>query len=101
MSSTDSHAGYKSYWVTWVILLVITGIMLVIDVSPMSKLVVIGLLMAAMIVKAVLIGGQFMHLRFEKPGLVVAVAGSVIFLGTYLFILIVFDALRISHMVKP
>jgi cytochrome c oxidase subunit IV len=99
--SGGSQPSYKIYWVTWAVLLVLTGVMLVVDVSPMSKAIVIGLLMAAMIVKAVLIAGQFMHLRFEKPGLVLAVAGTVIFLAAFLFVLISFDGLRISQMVKP
>lgn len=101
MGGSHPETSYKAYWVTWLILLAITGIMLVADASPFSRTVVIGILMAAMIVKAALIGGQFMHLCFEKPGLVLAVAGTVLFLAAFLFVLISFDGLRISDMVKP
>jgi len=100
MSGTHSQISYKSYWKVWGVLLVITGIMLLVEVSPFSRLIVAVLLMAAMMVKAVLIGAQFMHLRFEKPGLVLALAGTVLFFAAFLFILISFDALRILKMIQ-
>lgn len=68
---------------------------------PFSRVVVASLLLLAMMAKAALIGAQFMHLRFEKPGLVWAVAGTVLFIAAFLFISISFDALRILHMVQP
>jgi cytochrome c oxidase subunit IV len=101
MSETGSTASYKGYWITWGIMLVITGIMLAADSLPWSKVLVIGLLLAAMLVKVALIGGEFMHLRFEKPALMWAVAGCILFFSAFLFILIAFDGMRISRMVQP
>jgi caa(3)-type oxidase subunit IV len=101
MNGTHSPAGYKQYWVVWGILLTITSVMLAAEFLSWSKTFVIGLLLAAMMLKAFLIGGQFMHLRFEKPGLVLAVAGAILFLSAFLFILISRDALRILRMVQP
>lgn len=101
MDKTQQQANYKSYWITWGVLLAITAVMLFAEVSPFSRIVVAVLLLAAMAVKALLIGGQFMHLRYEKPGFVLAVAGTVVFLAAFLFILISFDGLRIARMVKP
>lgn len=101
MYKTHGETNYKSYWITWGVLLAITGLMLFAEVSPFSRMAVAVLLLTAMAVKALLIGGQFMHLRYEKSGLVLAVAGTVLFLAAFLFILISFDGLRIARMVKP
>ena len=100
MSETGS-ASYKGYWITWGIMLVITAIMLATDSMPWSKVVVVGLLLVAMLVKVALIGGEFMHLRFERPALIWAVAGTILFFSAFLFILIAFDGLRISRMLQP
>ena len=101
MSDTHRRAGYRTYWVTWGILLAITGFMLVADSLSWPKTFLVVLLMAAMMVKALLIGGQFMHLRYERPGLIWAVAGTILFLSAFLFILISFDGLRILKMIQP
>jgi cytochrome c oxidase subunit IV len=101
MSETSSATSYKGYWITWGIMLVITGIMLVADNLPWSKFAIIGLLLVAMLVKVSLIGGEFMHLRFEKPALIWAVAGCILFFSAFLFILIAFDGLRIAKMLQP
>ena len=99
MSKKQLEPTYRSYWVVWGILLFLTGAMLFAEVTSFPRLLVAYLLLFAMASKALLIGAQFMHLRFEKPGLVWAVAGTVFFLGLFLFILISFDGLRILKMV--
>jgi len=101
MSETDSKASYKGYWITWGIMLVITAIMLLGDSLSWSKPAIVGLLLVAMLVKVALIGGEFMHLRFEKPALIWAVAGCILFFSAFLFILIAFDGLRIARMLEP
>ena len=101
MSATGSDAGYKGYWITWGIMLAITAVMLVTDSLPWSKFLVVGLLFAAMLIKVALIGGEFMHLRFEKPALIWAVAGCILFFSAFLFMLIAFDGVRIARMVQP
>jgi len=101
MSETGSAASYKGYWITWGIMLVITAIMLLADNLPWSKTAVIALLVVAMLIKVALIGGEFMHLRFEKPLLIWAVAGCMLFFSAFLFILIAFDGVRIEHMLRP
>jgi cytochrome c oxidase subunit IV len=101
MSETGSAASYKGYWITWGIMLVITAIMLIADSLAWPKVAVIGLLLVAMLIKIALIGGEFMHLRFEKPLLIWTVAGCILFFSAFLFILIAFDGLRIAHMLRP
>jgi cytochrome c oxidase subunit IV len=101
MSATGSDAGYKGYWITWGIMLAITAVMLVTDSLPWSKALVVELLFVAMLIKVALIGGEFMHLRFEKPALIWAVAGCILFFSAFLFVLIAFDGVRIARMVQP
>ena len=93
------EAGYKAYWVTWGVLLALTALMLVTETASLARTVLVGVLLVAMMVKASLIGAEFMHLRSERPLLVLIVAGTVLFLAAFLFILISFDATRISKMV--
>jgi len=101
MSGTHPAASYKGYWITWGILLALTAVMLLAEVLSLPAAVVVAILLAAMLVKATLIGAQFMHLRFENAALIVAVAGSILFFSAFLFILIAFDGLRILKMVQP
>lgn len=101
MSGTHAEIGYKKYWITWGILLAFTAFMLVAEYLPFSRTVIVVLLLVAMMFKASLIGGRFMHLSSERAGLVWAVAGTVLFLSAYLFALLVPDGLRILHMVQP
>jgi cytochrome c oxidase subunit IV len=101
MGGIHAEGSYKGYWVTWAILLVITGVMLATELLPWSKSLVVGLLLVAMLIKITLIGSEFMHLRFERPALVLAVAGSILFFSAFLFILIAFDGLRIFKMLQP
>ena len=54
------------YWITWGILLVITVAMLAAEKFHMPRWFLVLFLLAFMMVKAAMIGGNFMHLRFEK-----------------------------------
>ena len=56
---------YKMYWVNWFILLVITLAMLGAEALHMSRWVLVPFLLLFMMVKATMISGSFMHLRFE------------------------------------
>ena len=76
---------YKVYWVTWGILLLITVAMLVAEKFHMPPVVLILFLLAFMMVKAVMIGGTFMHLRFEKANLGIMVASGILVTSLILF----------------
>jgi cytochrome c oxidase subunit IV len=72
----DTQAGaspYRIYWVTWAILLVITLAMLAAEEFHMPRWFLLVFLLIFMMVKAVMIAGNFMHLRFEKRNLAVMV----------------------------
>ena len=95
-----SHAttSLKTYWVTWSVLLVLTLIMLVLDQTPMSRLLFVLVMVAAMLTKATLIAGTFMHLRFERVAFVLMIVVGLFINGVILYGLIVPDAIRIFGM---
>ena len=76
---------YKIYWVTWGILLVITVAMLLAEKFHMPPWFLILFLLAFMMTKAVMIGGTFMHLRFENKNLAVMVAAGILVTSLILF----------------
>jgi caa(3)-type oxidase subunit IV len=66
MSDENKAANpYKMYWVNWGILLVITVAMLGAEAIHMPRWVLIPFLLVFMMVKATMISGSFMHLRYE------------------------------------
>jgi cytochrome c oxidase subunit IV len=89
----------RLYWTTWGVLLLVTLVMLWLDTAPVSRGLLVTVLLGAMAVKAALIAGNFMHLRHEHRGLVLTVVLGLFALGVVLYVLIVPDALRIRDMV--
>lgn len=108
MAETRAAGGYAIYWRIWMILLVVTLVMVFVDrpaalalgggepMVPAGLLVFI--LVVAMLFKAQLIAGYFMHLRFEGMYLRVSVAVGLLVLSAILFFLILPDGLRILEM---
>jgi caa(3)-type oxidase subunit IV len=97
-----AHApGYGTYIRIWLVLLALTVVMLFLDTAPVPRGLLIGVLVVAMLAKAGLISGWFMHLRFERLVLGLAVALGLLLNGAILFVLIAPDSLRIFRMVSP
>jgi cytochrome c oxidase subunit IV len=90
----------RIYWITWGILLAFTLVMLWADSASIPRLVFVVFMVAAMLTKASIIGANFMHLRFERVGLVLTAIVGLLVTGTVLYILIAPDAVRIHHMVQ-
>lgn len=88
----------RVYWITWAVLLAVTVMMLVIDGADIARTPLVALLLGAMVVKAVLIAGNFMHLRFEQAGIVLTVVVGLFVCGLVLYVLIAPDAARIHQM---
>jgi len=88
----------KLYGTTWLALLALTGVMLLVDGSPLPRAALLAVLLSAMLLKASLIGANFMHLRSERLPLTVMVIVGLLVTGTILFVLIAPDAVRISTM---
>jgi cytochrome c oxidase subunit IV len=85
MTDTSAGSPYKVYWVTWAILLVITVGMLAAEALHMPRWFLVAFLLAFMMVKAVMIGGNFMHLRYEKRNLSVMVALGILLTSFILY----------------
>ena len=83
---------------TWVILLVITVAMLVAERFHMPRAFLVVFLLAFMMVKAVMIGGNFMHLRFERRNLAFMVSGGILVTSLILYLFITPEA---RHVLSP
>ncbi len=95
---TDSFAGYGVYWRTWSFLLLLTAFMFFLDSVQMPRTPFVLLMLVAMLTKATLIAGVFMHLRQESLDLVIAIGVCTIGCVLLLYGLTVVDAVRILRM---
>lgn len=94
---TETHGGspYRIYVVTWAILLVVTVAMLMAEKLHMPRWFLVAFLLAFMAVKAAMIGGNFMHLRYEHRRLVVVVAAGLVVTSLILFAYIAPESLSV------
>ncbi len=83
---------------TWGALLAVTLVMLALDGAPIARPVLVTALLVAMTIKAVLIAGNFMHLRHERGGLILTVVLGLFVMAIILYGLMVPDAIRIREM---
>ncbi len=86
---------YRTYWRIWGILLVLTLVMIGTEAVDLPRTAGLVLLIAAMLTKATLIGGWFMHLRFERASLVWPLVASTIITAAFLYFLLIPDALGV------
>ncbi len=103
--------GHGLYWRIWLILLIVTLVMIFIDRPAAQALrgeeplvaswVLVLILLLAMLLKAFLIAGYFMHLRFEKMFLQLSVLVGLLINGAILYGLIAPDGVRIFGMLNP
>jgi caa(3)-type oxidase subunit IV len=91
----QGHTSYRTYWIAWVLLLGLTLVMILAESFRLPAAFTILVLVAAMLVKAAVIGGWFMHLRYERLTLVVTVVVGTLATAAVLFFLLVPDALAI------
>ena|SRR5215472_11332964 len=78
MSAPTSHNPYAIYVKTWILLLIVTVAMLASESFHMPRIFLALYLLIFMLVKAAMIGGNFMHLRYEKANLVFIVAAGIL-----------------------
>ena len=88
---------YRIYRITWVILLIITVAMLASEALHLPRWFLVVFLVAFMMVKASMIGGNFMHLRYERPSLAVVVAGGILITSLILFSFITREAHHVAR----
>jgi cytochrome c oxidase subunit IV len=88
----------KTYWTAWAVLLGITLTMVWADGATIPRMAYLLVMVGAMLLKASIIGGNFMHLRSERLPLVLTVVVGLLVTATVLFALIAPDAMRIHDM---
>jgi caa(3)-type oxidase subunit IV len=96
----EKHTSYRTYWVAWALLLVLTVIMLLTEAFRLPAIVTVLVLIGAMMVKATVIGGWFMHLRYEHKGLVAAVVLGTLATAAALFLLLAPDGISMYHLAQ-
>ena len=84
-SATAHGSPYRIYWVTWGILLVITVAMLAAERFHLPRLFLVLFLVVFMLVKATMITGNFMHLRYEQRNLAFIVGAGLLVTSAILF----------------
>lgn len=84
---------YRTYWIAWGILLALTFIMIVMEAARLPAAVALVVLTVAMLIKATVIGGWFMHLRTEQRALVVALVAGTLITAAFMFFLLIPDSL--------
>ncbi len=85
MSESAGVSPYRIYRWTWLILLIITLAMLAAEKLHMPRLVLVLFLLAFMMVKAVMISGNFMHLRHEHRRMAYIVGIGILVTSLILF----------------
>ena len=67
----DTHAiSYKTYFITWVWLLILTALALGIGYAPINETLKAFLLVGTTLAKILVIAAVFMHLRYERLNLI-------------------------------
>jgi caa(3)-type oxidase subunit IV len=92
---------YRVYRVTWAILLVITVAMLAAEKFHLPRIFLVLFLLAFMLVKATMIAGHFMHLRFERSNLAVVVAAGILLTSAILYAFITPESWHVLHRSGP
>jgi cytochrome c oxidase subunit IV len=87
-----STSGYRGYWITWFVLLVVTIVLLFLDAAALPIAALLTVVLIGMAIKAGLIGWIFMHLKSENRVLVLTVVVGIIFTCASLWFLLAIDA---------
>lgn len=85
------HAGYRGYWMIWVVLLVVTVTMIFIGESTLGNVPQAILLLIGSTIKATLIIFFYMHLRFERMGLILTVLVGIFVTSILMFVIPAYD----------
>ena len=96
----EQHTSYRTYWIAWVLLLALTVIMLLTEAFRLPAVVTILVLVGAMMVKATVIGGWFMHLRYEHKALVLSVVLGTLATAAALYFLLVPDGIHMYNLAQ-
>ncbi|HET7294333.1 MAG TPA: cytochrome C oxidase subunit IV family protein [Vicinamibacteria bacterium] len=95
--SDGAASPYRIYWTTWVALLIITVLMLAAEALHMPRWFLVAFLVSFMFVKAVMIAGNFMHLRYEHRRLIVTVGVGLLVTSAILLAYIAPESRSVFH----
>lgn len=99
--ATHGKSPYRAYWISWAILLTITVSMLMAEALHLPRWFLVVFLLAFMMVKAVMIGANFMHLRYENRGLAFMVAAGILVTSLILYAFVSQESVHVlSHTVR-
>lgn len=98
MDNPQHSVNYRTYWITWFALLLLTLGMILVSGSSLPKQAFVLLLILAMVAKATFILGTFMHLRFERLALTLMVVLAIVFTAAALFAIIAPDGMRAAQL---
>lgn len=90
----DHVTSYRTYFILWIVLLALTVTMIVTEGAGLPRVLTVGVVLVAMITKVVLIGGWYMHLRYERMSLIAAVVLGTFVTAAVLFALIAPDGIN-------
>jgi caa(3)-type oxidase subunit IV len=96
----DGTMSYKGYWTIWGVLLVLTITMIGIEALSLPTGVVILLLASAMMIKATLIAGWFMHLRSETRFIMWCLVLGTLLTAAFLLFLLVPDGMDANRLAE-
>jgi cytochrome c oxidase subunit IV len=92
---------YRIYWITWGLLLMITVAMLAAEAFHLPRIFLVLFLLTFMTVKAAMIGGNFMHLRFERRNLSLMVSVGILLTSLILYTFITPESWHVKATSAP
>jgi caa(3)-type oxidase subunit IV len=96
--TTHGKSPYRAYWISWAILLTITVSMLMAEALDLPRWFLVVFLLVFMMVKAVMIGANFMHLRYEHRSLAFMVAAGILVTSLILYAFVAQESTHVlSH----
>ena len=98
--TTEQQTSYRTYWLSWGLLLGLTLVMLLVEEFKLPAFVTAAVLVSAMMIKATVIGGWFMHLRYERLALVLSVVLGTVATAAALFVLLIPDGLAMLRLAQ-
>jgi cytochrome c oxidase subunit IV len=88
----------KLFSLVWVWLLLITALEIFLAYERLEVHLMITILMGLSVIKSALIVAYFMHLRFERLGMFLAIVPAVVFCICMMMIMFFPDSLQLTHL---
>ena len=96
----EATMSYKGYWMIWIVLLVLTLIMIAIEAMALPTGLAILILSGAMLTKATLIVGWFMHLKFETRFIMLCIVLGTLLTAAFLVFLLMPDGMDANRLAE-